>query len=280
MTTTNKTQQSGSESCNAMELGFRSILNTALEQPGILSQAYKAFHRFSMGNQMLAAVQLMNRGLSLSPIASFMAWKEKGRMVKKGQKAISLFMPVSGKGERENKETGEKEAFSYSRFILRPHWFSLDQTEGEDFAPEIKIPEWDAVQALAVLEIMEEKYDNVNGNVQGYAREKSIAINPMAWFKHKTRFHELAHVVLGHTQAQTMTDSEHTPPALAEVEAEGVAYLLCVLLDLPGQTESRGYIQNWSEGNEIPERSAQKIFSAAQKILAAGQQINEAETAV
>jgi hypothetical protein len=36
-----------------------------------------------------------------------------------------------------------------------------------------------------------------------------------------------------------------TPRSLQEVEAEGVAFLLCSILDLPGRDESRGYIQSW-----------------------------------
>lgn len=262
------------------EHDFRAILAAALEQPGMISGAYRAFHRFSMGNQVLAAMQLMGRGLALSPLASYRAWQDKGRQVKKGERAISLFMPVTIKGERKNDETGEAEAYSFQRFALRPNWFAYDQTEGEDFAPELKTPDWDAARALQALQVEEVPFDMLGGNVQGYASGRTIAINPMAWLKHKTRFHELAHVVLGHTdQGATMSDSERTPPALAEVEAEGVAFLLCTLLELPGRDESRGYIQSWlsQAGAEVPERSAQRIFSVAQKILAAGQAPAEAE---
>ena len=42
-------------------------------------------------------------------------------------------------------------------------------------------------------------------------------------------------------------------------------------LDLPGVDESRGYIQSWwGQDNPIPERSAQRIFKAADQILKAG----------
>ena len=83
-------------------------------------------------------------------------------------------------------------------------------------------------------------------------------------------FKKIAHIVLGHTKEGTMTDSEHTPRDTREVEAESVAYILCSLLNLPGLTESRGYIQGWLAGNEISDKSAQKIFAAATKILDAG----------
>src|SRR5450755_554533 len=101
--------------------------------------------------------------MRLSPIASFNGWKEKGRFVKKGQKAISLFMPVSVK-RREKKdaaagvaECGEGEGGRFNVFMLRANWFSLDQTVGTDFAPELTAPTWDATTALAMLEITEER---------------------------------------------------------------------------------------------------------------------------
>jgi hypothetical protein len=67
-----------------------------------------------------------------------------------------------------------------------------------------------------------------------------------------------------------MHDSETTPRDIREVEAESVAYILCSVLDLPGLTESRGYIQGWLAGGEISDKSAQRIFGAADKILKAG----------
>jgi hypothetical protein len=42
------------------------------------------------------------------------------------------------------------------------------------------------------------------------------------------------------------------------------------VLGLPGLIESRGYIQSWLSGSEITDKSAQRIFGAADKILKAG----------
>ena len=39
----------------------------------------------------------------------------------------------------------------------------------------------------------------MNGNCQGYAKGRQIAINPVAQMPAKTTFHELAHIELGHT---------------------------------------------------------------------------------
>ena len=85
----------------------------------------------------------------------------------------------------------------------------------------------------------------------------------------KTTFHELAHIELGHT-SEAVHDSEALPRSLKEVEAEAVALLCLESLGMPGVEYCRGYIQNWLAGAEIPKRSAQRIFSAADKILKAG----------
>lgn len=256
------------EQREGMAKAWGDLLNQAIAQPGILSAAYRAFHGYSLGNRLLAAVQLAERGLELSPIASFNAWKEKGRTVKKGEKALKLFMPITVK-KAENDDENE-EAATFSRFIFKAAWFSYDQTEGEEIDREAITPAWNAARALEALEIKTVPFEYLNGNAQGFAKGREIAINPMAVLPHKTRFHEMAHVVLGHTAEGTMNEDDKTPRDLREVEAESVAFICCTTLELPGLDESRGYIQAWLNGNEIPARSAARIFGAADKILKAG----------
>jgi hypothetical protein len=61
------------------------------------------------------------------------------------------------------------------------------------------IPGFDLDTALRTLNIARIAFDEINGNVQGFARQHEIGINPLAALPHKTTFHEIAHVVLGHT---------------------------------------------------------------------------------
>jgi hypothetical protein len=111
----------------------------------------------------------------------------------------------------------------------------------------------------------------LDGNAQGYAkRSRKIAISPIAVQPCKTLFHELAHVALGHCDEGDLSDTETTPRNIREVEAEAVALLCCESLGLPGAEYSRGYIQSWGHGQAISERSAQRIFHAADQILRAG----------
>ncbi len=87
----------------------------------------------------------------------------------------------------------------------------------------------------------------------------------------KTTFHELAHVLLGHTTEADQSDSDITPRSLREAEAERVAMLCCAALDLPGVAEARGYVQHWwGQNHHIPERSAHRILKVADQILKAG----------
>jgi len=242
------------------------FLKEAVEQEGILSSCYSVFHDYSIGNQLLAYHQLKDRGLPLSPIASYKKWQTLGRQVKKGQKAITLLLPITVKQKDEN---GEETGKVFRLFKEKANWFSLDQTEGENFVAPV-IEGWDAEKALKALDIEQIDFEHTNGNCQGYAVARKIAINPVAALPHKTRFHELAHVVLGHTTEGTLEDTPVTEKSIREVEAESVAYILCKILNLKGDVESRGYIQNWLQNGEISDKSAQKIFSAADKILKAG----------
>ena len=250
---------------------FTNLLREALTEPGIISSAYRAFHPYSLGNQLLAASQLLERGLPISPIESFRGWQRKGRSVRAGEKALRLFMPMTIHKLDRDEATGEEQEIRYQFFQLAANWFSLEQTEGATWAPQTDIPGWDLDMALPALNIREVRFSHLDGNCQGYAAGRQIAINPLAVLPHKTRFHELAHIVLGHTVESAMQDDARIPRNLREVEAEGVAYLLCSLLELPGKVEARGYLQAWLGDEELTEQTARRIFATADRILKAGQ---------
>src|SRR5947209_13672321 len=238
------------------------MLAEAVSKPGLLLEAYSVFHGYSIGNQLLALVQCHMRGIQPGPIATFPAWKDKGRYVRKGERALVLCMPITVKGEAEDER--------FTRFIYKPRWFVLAQTEGEPITPP-EIPEWSKERALTALDITETPFDLMSGNTQGFARQRSISVSPLAALPHKTCFHELAHVLLAHTSEADFNDGEETPRSLQEVEAECVALICCETLELEGADYCRGHVQNWNCGGEaVPEHSAQKIFRAADLILKAG----------
>ncbi|MCG3193072.1 MAG: hypothetical protein DIJKHBIC_02321 [Thermoanaerobaculia bacterium] len=248
------------------------LLIEAVEQPGLILEAYSRFHGFSLGNQIAALCQCLGRKIQPGPIATLRKWNELGRSVKAGQHAISLCMPVTVTPTTPRKSTPTcKDDDSITIFMWKPRWFVLAQTDGDAEVPPLEIPSWDKATALESLGIQEVAFTHPDGNVQGYAERRTIAISPLAQLPAKTLFHELAHIQLGHV-AERGTDRTDLPKNLTEAEAEAVALLCLEALSLPGAEYARGYIQSWyGRGTPIPDPSAQRIFKAANRILRAGE---------
>jgi antirestriction protein ArdC len=258
---------------------FADLLRSAVTDPGTISTAYRQFHAYSFGNQLLALSQCLARGIQPGPMASYQRWRELGRQVRRGEKAITLCRPVTVK-RTTTADDGTEESTMATWFVYKAFWFVLAQTEGKPL-PEPETPLWEAQKALAALDIAEIPFDALDGNCLGYARDRFIAVSPVNPLPQKTRFHEIGHVLLGHTAEGRLNDDERTPRNLRECEAEAVALLCCAALGVSGTDECRGYIQNWwGEGNPIPERSAQRILKTADQILKAGTSNRDEEAAL
>lgn len=258
------------------DIDWTDLLRSAVEEPGKLSTAYRAFHNYSILNQWFAILQLGARGIPIGPIATYKQWNEKhGRQVRKGEKAIELCLPVPKKFTKTevDPETGQEREVTihYKQFIFKKYWFALSQTDGDQEPHFDEAPGWDAQKALEALEITQVPFTDVNGNCQGFAIRSEVAVSPIAAHPTKTLIHEIAHVLCGHTKADTaIVDRAELDHNVAELEAESVALLLCATLELGCVEECRGYIQHWFDGKQIPAKSVQRIFAVANKILTAG----------
>ena len=266
---------------------FLAMLHDALTEPGRISKAYSLFHGYSFGNALWIAVQLDARREPLAPIASFNRWRELGRVVKKGSKALCMSMPVTvkAKAKADAKQAGadpgtEQDDSRRVLFVVRRNWFALHHTEpmagAEQQTIETTTPDWNAGRALEALDITREDFEHHNGNCQGYAKPNTrrVAVSPLAVNPAKTLFHEIAHCLLHSDQAR-MEDAADLTRDLAEVEAESVAYLCCAVLGVPGLEEARGYVQNWLAGSgcdaeTFTDKHARRVLGAVDKILKAG----------
>lgn len=259
---------------------FADLLREAIEQPGTINRAYFAFHGYSISNQLLAMLQCSARGIQPGPIATFPRWKARERFVRKGEKALTLCMPITCKRrplDTDAPEPDAENAGSFTRFIYRPRWFVLAQTDGADYQPE-PLPAWDKARALAALDITEDSFTLTDGNCFGYAQRRTIAVSPICPRPWRTLFHEIAHVVLGHTdQEQRQTDGPELTRSTREVEAEAVSYIVAAALDLDGAEDSRGYLAHWRHGDAIEETTARRIFKGADQILRAGRETTAAD---
>ena len=110
------------------------LLREAVEKPGRMLEAYTAFHNYSFGNALLALEQCIRRGLQPGPLNTYRGWVERKRQVRKGEKCITLCMPMpfkrTARAESTEEETTEPQA-SYA-FRFRAYWFVLAQTDGEE----------------------------------------------------------------------------------------------------------------------------------------------------
>jgi hypothetical protein len=267
-----------SSSASAPPIEWSTLLADAVSQPGVVHDAYRRFWHYSTGNQLLAWFQCHTRKIELGPINTFAGWLECCRHVKKGERALTLCMPVTGSRKKTepadaspDKESTTVTEVTYTRFVYRARWFVLAQTEGENYRPP-PLPDWDEARALSSLKVEHVSFAHPDGNCQGYARGRTVAISPIAFAPYRTLFHELAHVLLGHTAEHgDLADTDHTPRDLGEVEAEAVALICAESLGLGGSEYSRGYLQHWLKGrNAIPEQSAHRVFKVADQILKAG----------
>lgn len=152
-------------------------------------------------------------------------------------------------------------------FMPRKNWFTVYQTEGDEFIPEV--PGFDFTRIDEKLEVERVEFNHTDGNCQGYASSNKYAINPVAANPMKTMFHELAHILLGHTDQQ-MDDSATLARNIKEFQAESVALICAACI---GQTDelkySLGYLQNWGIPEDLDKKMIEKLFSVSNKIISA-----------
>jgi len=247
------------------KIEWADLLKQAVDEPGLVSEAYRQFHGYSIGNQILVLVQCLHRNIQPSPMAGYKKWKKLGRQVRKGERAIGIWIPISWKAKVEDEETGEVTEEPMTTFKFKFCVFVMSQTDGD----EVEFPEvdgFDRAKALETLDLTEIGFDELNGNVAGFSRSNGVSVNPLGSHKFRTWVHEAAHGLL-HQNG----NGDGQGKAMRELEAEGVALIVCEALEMEGSEYSRGYIQNWwGRGNPVPEASARRIFSVANKILEAG----------
>lgn len=254
---------------NQIKISFKDYLSEVYEKPAKLHEAYRLFHNYSFLNSILAENQL----LKPEPINTYQGWKKLGRQVKKGSKAISLMLPVKYKAKSKNEESEKDEVdkICFTKFIKRPNWFGLSQTEGKEFISE-QLPDFEINKALANLGITQQEFSIIDGNCQGYAlpNQKIIVVNPMAYASYKTTIHEMAHCLL-HSEEEKILDGQALDRSVKEFEAETAAYLVCCSLGKFDHLEySRGYIRGWIDRSDVEEKNFQRAFDAANQVLKAG----------
>ena len=175
------------------------------------------FRTYSMNNIML----IMAQKNEASQVASFKKWKEEGRTVKKGSKAIQILAPCFIKRNKE-----EEEDVAYFRYV---NVFDISDTEGKQIKGwsnakskiTIKEAKETCLKIDKTLKIEDKAYTLNQGGA--YSRKKhTIYLNSNLTDDENvyTLFHELSHSLLNHGNTDQGTQEK-------EQEAETLNYLFC-----------------------------------------------------
>jgi hypothetical protein len=254
-------------------------------------------HNYSMGNRMWmwaqwemrrqvqAAFNVWTQG-RIAPLpgfsmpAAFSFWKDHGRMVRKGEKALTVLAPIVVK----DREAADPKATKVIGFKLKARTFDVSQTEGDDLptnpaTPTILEGEGDSalfaglvrVAGLAGFTVTDGVHpmsDEVNGWCDHLV--KTLAIHPgrPGAQRLKTLVHELAHALLHSPEEYARAHADAR--SVAEVEAESVAYVVMHALGHDTSAYSFAYVASWSEGRgKLVADTAERVLDTADRILGA-----------
>lgn len=212
------------------------------------------FHSYSFFNTLL----LMSQMPTLSIPASYTTWKEQGRWVKKGEKALTILIPVTRKVTDE--KTGEENI--HTAFYARACIFDVSQTEGKPI-PSVcerlsgNLNDHRTLDILADISPVPVVYKAIDQpDVNGYFSKETLEIcvdsEMSEVMQCKTLVHEIAHAFL-HCKGGT---EEKADRRTREVQAESISFTVLNYLGIDSSCYSFGYIGGWSKDKTLPELKA------------------------
>lgn len=234
------------------------------------------FHKYSSRNNRL--ILLQNK--EASRVAGFNKWKEMGRKVKQGSKALYVYAPgstikkdVEGKPILDEKGEAIKETY----FFLTPV-FDVSQTTGEPLPKQIYELENNLespsrflklYQGLCEVSPVKVSLEAIQGGANGYydLQNKHIVIKQGMGEEMtlKTLIHEITHASIHEGSSAKFGDEVY---ACQEFEAESVAYVVSQHLGIDTSSYSFAYLSSWTDNDvthlEALEKSIETITAQAQ----------------
>lgn len=198
-------------------------------------------------------------------VASFKQWKENfDRYVKKGEKALRIFKPMTKIKKDENNQpildkNGKPETVTF--FGLVPV-FDVSQTEGKEMPKAAEVKEqltdldyanlYRALMAIAKENDVSVRFEEMENNKHGYYSipENQIVLRSNEMNKAqiiKTFLHEMAHAELHHADNP---QKENLTRSTAELQAESVAYVVSSYYGIDTSEYSFNYLSGWSADKE------------------------------
>jgi N-terminal domain of anti-restriction factor ArdC/IrrE N-terminal-like domain len=243
------------------------------------------FHNYSTNNQLLIFLQYPDA----TRVCGYRAWQRLGRQVRKGERGIQILAPCRKRvgpveDEREQDEVERVEILTGFRVV---HVFDVGQTDGAELAEVAprrltgEVPQQliDALERRVADEgFMLRREAIARSSRNGYAdfgRHLVVIRADLSGAQEmKTLIHELAHLLLHR-------DSDLCDRALAEVEAESVAFVVSCALRLDTSDYSFPYVARWGGCDaELVAATAQRVITAARDLLASVASLAESKPSV
>jgi antirestriction protein ArdC len=246
--------------------------------------ATAAFHTYSTNNVMM----ILSQDPEATQVCGFKQWKERGRQVRKGEKALKIFGYRTFKRTEKDPATGEDVEKTGAYFPLLSV-FDISQTDPIDGVEGADDPA-DRISARLTGEDPAGIYaraaafltgrgwtvgrEDLPGQVNGRTmQDGSMRVAVDACLSDaqaaKTLLHEAAHVLL-HTTDDGARSEALQHRGIGEVEAESVAYVVAGMLGLDTSAYSIGYVTSWGDGNvEAIKATAERVLQAVHTLAGA-----------
>ena len=236
------------ETLEKLKEGIKNIMES--EKYMEFLKTMSKFHNYSFNNMILIHIQRPDA----TYVAGFKDWLTKfRRLVKKGEKGITIIAPIPyiRKEKNEKGEEIETKGLTYKA----THVFDISQTQGEDLptmeTEELKgkVKNFNTLKgAIEELSSIKIEYRNLENDTKGFYSEKQNLIvikNGMSEIQTlKTLLHELAHSQ-AHCKLAISERKQRVTRSAMESEAESIAYVVSDYFGIDTSDYSFIYIAGW-----------------------------------
>ncbi len=244
------------------------------------------FRNYSFGNTLFIVLQ---RPAS-TRVAGLRTWNRIGRRVKKGEKGIMIFAPMFGKEIKQQPsyreweiaeegnaatETGGTRLIGFKAVYV----YDISQTDGAEitcdalqgsteFAVSADLDVHSLFEWILQMSPVSVKFRAIPGGSKGYydalADEIVLSDSLTDIEKPRTLIHEIAHKL---ALSGNEHDMSHEERPMAEVIAEGAAFVVCSYLGIDTAACSFSYVAGWGQDLKKIMSWGSAVMRVANKII-------------
>jgi Zn-dependent peptidase ImmA (M78 family) len=236
------------------------------------------FHHYSNTNNRLILGQRPDAQL----IASAKKWKDQGRYINKGEKALYIYAPINviKKDQSGNPILDEKGKEIKKTFFKLVPVFDATQTNGKELPKALNELNQDFENKETFVRVFKTfkevssasiNFSKMNGDTKGYYQPETNQIVVAKGLGQeqtiKTLIHEITHAELHASSTSKFGSPQYSQN---EFEAESVAYIVANHFGIDSSEYSFGYLSSWTnQGDDLQnfEVSLEKITNEANQLI-------------